>query len=101
MLWPCHTCPFGLPDEAEYSDNIILLAIGHSFREAARGITEAPLPPQFIALLQRLKERENLLHADGRVARRRRVRSDRFAGDPASLRARVATPKLALTAEPA
>jgi hypothetical protein len=58
MLWPRHTCPFGLPDDAEDIDNIVLYSIGHVLRATAVDIVDAPLPAQFVRLLERRAERE-------------------------------------------
>jgi hypothetical protein len=58
MLWPRHTCPFGLPDDAEDIDNIILYSIGHALRAMAVDIADAPLPPQLVRLLRQLERQE-------------------------------------------
>jgi hypothetical protein len=58
MLWPRHTCPFGLPDDAEDIDNVILYSIGHVLRATAVDITGAALPVQFVRLLRELERRE-------------------------------------------
>ena len=54
MSWPRHTCPFGLPDELECTENIVLTAVGHVLRETGTDLIEAPLPAQIAALLCQL-----------------------------------------------
>jgi len=70
MLWPRRTCPFGLPDDAEDIDNIVLYSIGHVLRATAVDIANAPLPPQFVSLLCQLEQREK---RNAWVSRRARV----------------------------
>jgi hypothetical protein len=52
--WSRLTCLFGLPDEAEGIDDVVLAAIGPIIRAAAADLVEAPLPAELAALLAQL-----------------------------------------------
>lgn len=95
MQWPCRTCPFGLPDEAECPEHLILHAIGYSLRETTTDITHAPLPSHFVVLLRKLEKRERSLRAEELAARRQRIRGGRL---PTGGRRRVAAPEPTLIA---
>jgi hypothetical protein len=56
--WSRLTCLFGLPDEAEGTDDVVLAAIGPVIRAAAADLVEAPLPAEIAALLAQLKRLE-------------------------------------------
>lgn len=71
MLWSRRMCPFGLPDEAEDIDNIVLASIGHVLRAATTDIVETPLPARFVNLLGRLERRERNARTRRRPAVRR------------------------------
>jgi hypothetical protein len=86
MQWPRRTCPFGLADEAEHTENIILAAIGYSLREATTDVTLAPLPESLAALLRQLETRESAICAEAQMARQRSIRRTRVpAGGCAAL----------------
>jgi len=97
MLWPRHTCPFGLPDDADCAENIVLLAIGYSIREASTDITDAPLPAGLVALLRKLEMQEQALPAAKPVGRRHHVRRRRHDRPLAGLRPTTAVTEPAMT----
>ena len=45
MLSSRRSCPFGLPDEAEDVENVVLVAVGHVFRVATAPMLDAPFRP--------------------------------------------------------
>ena len=60
------TCPFGLPDEAEDVENVILVAVGHVFRTATAPMLDSPLPAELVDLLTQIDRQER----NARVAAR-------------------------------
>jgi hypothetical protein len=56
--WSRLTCLFGLPDDAEEIDDVVLAAIGPVLRAAVSDLVEAPLPAELAALLAQLKRLE-------------------------------------------
>ena len=54
--WSRLTCLFGLPDDADETDDVVLAAIGPVIRAAAADIVEAELPPELVALLAQLNQ---------------------------------------------
>ena len=72
MLWSRRTCPFGIPDDADGTDAIIVDSIGHALRAATAEIAEAPLPTELAALLARLQQCERTAQAKQAPALRRR-----------------------------
>jgi hypothetical protein len=71
MLWSRRLCPFGLPDEAEGIDNIVLASIGHFLRAATADDGE-PLPVRFVSLLGQLERQERIARARRDASPRRR-----------------------------
>jgi hypothetical protein len=76
MLSSRRICPFGLPDEAEDVENVVLAAVGHTFRAATAPMLDTPLPAELAGLLRRIDRQERNAQARGRAAlpRRRRVK---------------------------
>jgi len=74
MLWSRRLCPFGLPDEAEGIDNIVLASIGHFLRAATADDGE-PLPVRFVSLLGQLERQERIARAARDASPRRRRRA--------------------------
>ena len=73
MLWPRHTCAFGLPDEDEDAaiGDIVSVSIGHVLRVTAADIVDAPLPVRLVGLLRQLERREQSSAANLAVLRKR------------------------------
>jgi len=75
MLWSRRLCPFGLPDEAEGIDNIVLASIGHFLRAATADDAATPLPVRFVSLLGQLERQERIARAARDASPRRRPRA--------------------------
>ena len=75
MLSSRRTCPFGLPDEAEDVENVVLVAVGHVFRTATAAMLDTPLPAELVGLLRRIErqERNAQAHRSATLQRRRRT----------------------------
>ena len=58
MLSSRRTCPFGLPDEAEDVENVVLVAVGHVFRATTAAMLDTPLPAELADLLRRIERQE-------------------------------------------
>src|SRR5436190_17861979 len=72
MLWPRHTCAFGLADDAENVDHVVLVAIGRVLRVTSTDISDASLPVQLATLLRQIERREQSACLGRRSAKRRR-----------------------------
>ena len=87
MLSSRRTCPFGLPDEAEDVENVVLVAVGHVFRAATAHMLDSPLPAELVALLRRIGRQERNARARRAASPERRQRTsprDPAHGAPAS-----------------
>jgi hypothetical protein len=75
MLSSRRSCPFGLPDEAEDVENVILVAVGHVFRAATAHMLDSPLPAELVDLLRRIERQERNAQAPrgSSLPRRRRA----------------------------
>ena len=82
MLWSRRTCPFGLPDDTEVTDDVILISIGHALQVATSDIVETPLPAPLAALLAQLQRRERNAQARRNAAMRRQRATQRQPADP-------------------
>jgi hypothetical protein len=71
MLCFRRTCPFGLPDNADATDNVVIASIGHALKVATAGTAEAPLPATIAALLAELERDERRAQARRRTVPRR------------------------------
>jgi hypothetical protein len=58
MLCFRRACPFGLPDDSEAIDDIVLVSVGHALGVVTAHIAEEPLPAPLARLLARLQRRE-------------------------------------------
>jgi len=58
MLSSRRMCPFGLPDEAEDVENVVLVAVGHVFRAATAPMLDSPLPAELAGLLRQIDRQE-------------------------------------------
>ncbi len=58
MLCFRRTCPFGLPDDAEAIEDIVLVSVGHALALATAHTIAEPLPASLTALLAQLGRRE-------------------------------------------
>jgi hypothetical protein len=58
MLCFRRTCPFGLPDDAEAIEDIVLVSVGHALALATAHTIAEPLPAPLTALLAQLGRRE-------------------------------------------
>lgn len=81
MLCFRRTCPFGLPDDAEAGDDVVVVSIGHALRVATAAIAEAPLPAPLAALLAQLERHERNARRRHREALREQLV---LPGQPAS-----------------
>jgi hypothetical protein len=75
MLSYRRSCPFGLPDEAEDIENLVLVAIGHVFRTATAPMLDTPLPAELADLLRRIERQERNAHARRSATPQRRRRA--------------------------
>jgi len=75
MLSSRRTCPFGLPDEAEDVENVVLVAVGHVFRAATAHMLDSPLPADLIDLLRRIERQERNAQARRSATLQRRRRA--------------------------
>ena len=75
MLSSRRTCPFGLPDEAEDVENVVLVAVGHVLRAATAAMLDAPLPADLIDLLRRIERQERNARARRSATLQRRRRA--------------------------
>ena len=77
MLSSRRTCPFGLPDEAEDVENVVLVAVGHVFRAATAAMLDTPLPAELVGLLRRIErqERNAQAHRSATLQQRRRAKA--------------------------
>ena len=75
MLSSRRICPFGLPDEAEDTDNVVLAAVGHVFRTTTVSMLDSPLPAEFVGLLRRIERQDRTAHAGRRATLQRRRRT--------------------------
>ena len=75
MLSSRRSCPFGLPDEAEEIENLVLVAVGHVFRTATAPMLDTPLPAELAGLLRQIdrQERNAQAHRSATLQRRRRA----------------------------
>jgi hypothetical protein len=58
MLCFRRTCPFGLPDDAEAIEDIVLVSVGRALALATAHTIAEPLPAPLTALLAQLGRRE-------------------------------------------
>ena len=58
MLSSRRVCPFGLPDEAEDIENVVLVSVGHVFRAATAPMLDNPLPAELAGLLRQIERQE-------------------------------------------
>ena len=58
MLSSRRSCPFGLPDEAQDIENVVLVAVGHVFRAATAPMLDSPLPAELAGLLRQIDRQE-------------------------------------------
>jgi hypothetical protein len=63
MLSSRRTCPFGLPDEAEDIENLVLVAVGHVFRATTAPMLDGPLPAELAGLLRQIDRQERNVQA--------------------------------------
>ena len=75
MLSYRRSCPFGLPDEAEDIENLVLVAVGHVFRTATAPMLNSPLPAELIDLLRRIERQERNARARRSATLQRRRRA--------------------------
>jgi hypothetical protein len=75
MLSSRRTCPFGLPDEAEDIENLLLVAVGHVFRVATAHMLHGPLPADLIDLLRPIERQERKAQAPRSATPQRRRRA--------------------------
>ena len=75
MLSSRRTCPFGLPDEAEDVENVVLVAVGHVLRAATAAMLDAPLSADLIDLLRRIERQERNAGARRSATPQRRRRA--------------------------
>jgi hypothetical protein len=75
MLSSRRTCPFGLPDEAEDVENLVLVAVGHVYRTATAPMLDTPLPAELAGLLRQIDRQERSAQArrSATLPRRRRA----------------------------
>ena len=73
MLSSRRSCPFGLPDEAEEIENLVLVAVGRVFRAATAHMLDSPLPVELAGLLRQIDRQERNAQARrGATLQRRR-----------------------------
>ena len=75
MLSSRRTCPFGLPDEAEDIENLVLVAVGHVFRAATAHMLDSPLPAELVDLLRQIDRQERNAQARRSATLQRRRRA--------------------------
>jgi hypothetical protein len=75
MLSSRRSCPFGLPDEAEDIENLVLMAVGHVFRAATAHMLDSPLPAELVDLLTRIERQERNAQARRSATLQRRRRA--------------------------
>jgi hypothetical protein len=73
-VWLRLTCHFGLPEEAEQTNNLILDSVGPILRADGREIVEAPLPTEFLELLNQLERPKPNSQAGRAMVQRHRPR---------------------------
>src|SRR5258705_3513412 len=75
MLSSRRSCPFGLPDEAEDIENLVLVSVGRVLRASTAHIADAPLPAGLVGLLRRIEAQERKVQAarSASLQQRRRV----------------------------
>jgi hypothetical protein len=75
MLSSRRMCPFGLPDEAEDIENVVLVAVGHVFRATTAAMLDTPLPAELADLLRRIERQERNARARRSATLQRRQRA--------------------------
>jgi hypothetical protein len=75
MLSSRRTCPFGLPDEADDVENVVLVAVGHVFRATTAAMLDTPLPAELADLLRRIERQERNARARRSATLQRRRRA--------------------------
>ena len=75
MLSSRRSCPFGLPDEAEDIEYLVLVAVGHVFRAVTAHMLDSPLPTDVIDLLRRIERQERNARARRSATLQRRRRA--------------------------
>ena len=75
MLSSRRSCPFGLPDEAEDIENLVVVAVGHVFRAATAHMLDSPLPTELVDLLRRIDRQERNAQARRSATLQRRRRA--------------------------
>ena len=75
MLSSRRMCPFGLPDEAEDIENVVLVAVGHVFRATTAAMLGSPLPAELSDLLRRIERQERNARARHSATLQRRRRA--------------------------
>jgi hypothetical protein len=75
MLSSRRSCPFGLPDEAEDIENLVLVAVGHVFRATTAHMLDSPLPTELVDLLGRIDRQERNAQARRSATLQRRRRA--------------------------
>ena len=86
MLSSRRSCPFGLPDEAEDVENLVLVAVGHVFRAATAHMLDSPLPTELVDLLRQIDRQERNAQAQRSATLQRRRRATLH--EPVARRAR-------------
>jgi hypothetical protein len=75
MLSSRRSCPFGLPDEAEDIENLVLVSVGHVFRAATAPMLDSPLPAELAGLLRQIDRQERNAQAPRSATLQRRRRA--------------------------
>jgi hypothetical protein len=83
------TCPFGLPDDAEAIEDIVLVSVGHALALATAHTIAEPLPASLTALLAQLGRRERAQSQPSQAPPRQRT------ARPQSAVASAGTPAIA------
>ena len=86
MLSSRRMCPFGLPDEAEDIENVVLVAVGHVFRATTAAMLDTPLPAELADLLRRIERQERNARARRSATLQRRQRATLHVPVPRSVR---------------